>query len=720
MAQQQQKRRWNANNKSQHSKKASHDSNKRFKGPSAGEHAKKLSPEQMQKLGLHISDGKPCSVQEPIVGITEFRYPSFPIHGTFKERYSDFLVREVNPEGRVVKLTELYKDPSKTGSKSWLLNDLFKKGIEPWLYQPNLSPAGKIILAWVRAGLQTKFTTAQRWLHSAQVDKVLASEALAIGAEKLQEIKSMLRSSNANEEVVISGKSKTYRTRIIKLVKQSELGLAVDSFTPLGETDAMVRDIRIRRDPNMGGKVKKNDRDRPQHPKYLEFVLYKANRDTISAVSALSKTTRTPLKRFSYAGTKDKRGITTQLCRVEHMDMHQLAGVNKKGTKRSAVVPAFNTGVNENLVVGNFRYTNDGPLSLGQLSGNQFSLVLRNVSLPGKNEETPDRTSETLRDHLTERMKQLSQDGFINYFGLQRFGTSSLPTHEMGKYFLQQNWSGAVDCILRPREGESSFVHYVRQEYQRTKDPAFARSNLPHWLEAERAVLSLLVDAKDSVSPRAQLEQVPVKLRMMYTHAYQSFLWNTITSFRLSTFGFQPIVGDLVLVGKKQVKVITAQDIELGTYGIEDIVLPVPGYQVQYPDIPEIKTIVEALLAKDKISFFKPKEAQHFRELDLPGDYRKIVTVPKHVSYSFRQYADETLPLVETDLHQLYDQPLKKTSEDEGPYTALVVQFELGSSSYATMLIRELFQSTSNIQHQLQHNTGTHSDALSVSASLGE
>ena len=45
---------------------------------------------------------------------------------------------------------------------------------------------------------------------------------------------------------------------------------------------------------------------------YTHFTLYKENKDTMDAISILSGLLRTNQKTFTFAGTKDKRGITTQ------------------------------------------------------------------------------------------------------------------------------------------------------------------------------------------------------------------------------------------------------------------------------------------------------------------------------------------------------------------------------------------------------------------------
>lgn len=76
-----------------------------------------------------------------------------------------------------------------------------------------------------------------------------------------------------------------------------------------------------------------------------------------------------------------------------------------------------------NAYCGNFKTARE-PQKLGMLKGNQFTIALRNVTIDN---ETIDLIMTSLRDH-----------GFINYFGLQRFGSiASIPTHEIGKSLLQ-------------------------------------------------------------------------------------------------------------------------------------------------------------------------------------------------------------------------------------------------------------------------------------------
>jgi tRNA pseudouridine13 synthase len=68
------------------------------------------------------------------------------------------------------------------------------------------------------------------------------------------------------------------------------------------------------------------------------------------------------------------------------------------------------------------------------LRGNLFSIVLRNIQ---GDQSAIDQSLSSLRDN-----------GFINYFGMQRFGTGDIPTHEVGRAILGKNYEKAAKMIL--------------------------------------------------------------------------------------------------------------------------------------------------------------------------------------------------------------------------------------------------------------------------------
>ncbi len=94
----------------------------------------------------------------------------------------------------------------------------------------------------------------------------------------------------------------------------------------------------------------------------------------------------------------------------------------------------------------------------------------------------------------------------------------------------------------------------------------------------------------------ATFKKIPRNMRLMYLHAYQSYIWNEAVSERLSECSStQPCIGDLVLlksttqntdstskIEESQVLVLNEQNID--KYSIEDVVLPLPGHSVVYPN----------------------------------------------------------------------------------------------------------------------------------------
>lgn len=144
---------------------------------------------------------------------------------------------------------------------------------------------------------------------------------------------------------------------------------------------------------------------------YCYFLLHKVNMDTIGAVNQLAANLRLQPNNVCYAGTKDRRAWTTQWMSLRKVEPRNILRAAKsiRGT-----------------YVGNFKYAKNS-LKLGMLSGNRFRIALRNVC--------------EADGQIEQAMTSLRDSGFINYYGLQRFGSvATIPTHEIGKCLLQGDY----------------------------------------------------------------------------------------------------------------------------------------------------------------------------------------------------------------------------------------------------------------------------------------
>ena len=156
---------------------------------------------------------------------------------------------------------------------------------------------------------------------------------------------------------------------------------------------------------------------------YVKFTMCKENKETIATLNAIASKIRCKPKVFAIAGTKDKRGVTVQHVTAYRVEPKKLKNLNGK-------IPG--------VALGNFEFAKE-PLELGKLSGNRFGIILRNINCGVAN--------------IEKMISMLSSVGFINYFGMQRFGQGMFPTSHVGKLLIKGDWQGIRDCLVGSRNG---------------------------------------------------------------------------------------------------------------------------------------------------------------------------------------------------------------------------------------------------------------------------
>ncbi len=248
--------------------------------------------------------------------------------------------------------------------------------------------------------------------------------------------------------------------------------------------------------------------------------------ETNRLVRQLARTLHISRNRIGYAGTKDKRAVTTQLFSFENLHPDAVAAVRIKDVEVLETFPASR------------------PLELGDLVGNRFRIVLRDL-------HAPDRGADAIVQETTRQLVEAG--GFPNFFGLQRFGSVRPVTHVVGRHMVRGEFREAVETyVANPIEGEDPESFEVRAALEATGDVKGALHDYPRNYTFEKAILNHL--AAHPNDDLGALRTLPLSLLIMFVHAYQSYLYNRILSERMRR-GIpirEPVEGDLVLPADKQ------------------------------------------------------------------------------------------------------------------------------------------------------------------------
>ena len=769
--------------------------------------------------------------RELAVGISAYVSPEIlGFQCSLKQRYTDFLVNEILPNGEVLHLTNIPSDPDRKR----------KRGIAPSVpigENSSASKKRKAESATEADGQPVPGESNGQTTSQSREDGPVKSSASSISSLKQKAIDSISEEDKKILHNVFGEKTTGFILDLHAAVVAHPHRKARDHQTvqsePIAEkfkrTEAhvcirrifsskletlTVQDqdnhsgpgtiISIKAAPPKAAQEDRNDGFQRQRQvwsdlggEYLHFTLYKENKDTMEVLFFLASQLKLHIKNFSFAGTKDRRGVTVQRIAVHRVRKERIEGLNK-------LARGWRLG-------GPWIYQNDG-LDLGFLTGNEFSITLRDARFSGEEGDwSNDQRLEHAQNVIKTATHKLAKHGFLNHYGLQRFGTHETGTHITGMRMLKGDLKGAVDSILAY---DAALVKEKGRDQNNTKnnsnDDADANAQnkrlpqddiarakaihtffntgssseaLSHYLgnrfQAEKGIITHLgkTDRKTGMKPnqndyQGALMQIQRNLRLMYVHAYQSYVWNTVAGRRWELFGDKVVGGDLVVIGEKEiekgaingnaekmeefdedgepiirpsafapdamdgtngaapttftggiaddpyVRARPLNEIEArsGRYTIFDIVLPLPGYDVIYPEN-ELGRFYKDFMASESGGNLDPHEMRRaWKDISLSGGYRKMMARPLGDGIESRvvAYALTEAQMVETDLEKierLEKLSLRAGGEESNESTdamsrenvggteaddtvkdkiAVVLKLQLGSSQYATMALREL------------------------------
>ena len=600
---------------------------------------------------------------EIAVGISAYASDCDGFEGIVKQRFSDFVVRECNLQGSVARL-----------------NDMKCPEIEEISRIPE--PKEK------EDKTEGRGTEEEEEAETSSTDDKVAKSLGKLqqigvnldGADQKENLIAFLidvfekKEDGKKELVAFQCTTKSVRTAIHQCLKENPLRkfIIAETITIADGSTGWFRlkALHLMKNGTMareggGGSNRRNSTFPKDLPPYLKFVLAKENIDTMSACNYISKILRAKPNSIQYAGTKVKRGATAQWCTIYRKRPSDFARINQ---------------AHRPLVrVGDFEYVED-PVALGSLSGNRFELVLRDITAQ----------PQTVRLAC----ESLQANGFVNYFGMQRFGSGGTSSHDMGRQILKSNYKGVVEMMFRRKPNDRKDIAAAKDAFS-SQQYDKALEQLPPSFYAERQVMQAL--DRDPTNFANAYQSVSKNTRLICIHAYQSYLWNSAASLRVQTLGMKIALGDLVILkstpdqivddfsADAEVHAIEEEDILAGRWGLRDVVLPLPGHAVQLPKN-QIGDMYNQMLEKDgfSLSYFKTTAPPQYRS---SGAYRRLIQTATDFEWKTVNYSSINEDIASTELSS---GATETSNQDKKNLLALQLGFTLPPGTYATMLLREI------------------------------
>ncbi|KAF4660146.1 hypothetical protein FOL47_007286 [Perkinsus chesapeaki] len=380
------------------------------------------------------------------------------------------------------------------------------------------------------------------------------------------------------------------------------------------------------------------------------FVLHKVNIDMPTLQSHLERKLKLPRDSLHFAGLKDKRGLTYQFA--------TLPATHSPAEIQFAIEDLCSSLKRGWAQVDNFQLDNTSrKLQYGMLMGNFFRIRVRGV---------PQGASGSLQS--------LKEFGFVNYFGLQRFGWAldgSSQHVRIGGAILCKDYKKAIRNWMKPPEGDNTTQAKVFREWLADGDSMKAVEALKELATENNRDLNWWIDALLIVGDNGE--------------HWSAFTNSETTLRRIREGGLAVRVGDLVAVGASdnlEELAIVSTDEDAEKFSLADVRLPLLGMSTDRCPIRDAGVDVNALYADLIEDSVNRGEIGPWARDGIDFD------LTPHVGCRV---------VIKTIARPLVVKPIALTAEEEWKMEwgenvkrNMLLDFYLPRGSYATMLLREL------------------------------
>eukprot|EP00435_Cladocopium_sp_Y103_P036684 s1847_g9.t1 len=411
------------------------------------------------------------------------------------------------------------------------------------------------------------------------------------------------------------------------------------------------------------------------------LVLAKENRDVADAIAMLAKHLEIDPREVRFNGLKDRRSISYQ-----HVSLpwHRLS---LPALQRLSVAVSWDPAVQ----LGDLRREKQH-CRLGNLRGNHFTIVLRDVSL-----DSDLSADVALLEQMHRAAEKLRGDGFVNYFGEQRFGGAMRASPAVGAALLQKDFRRACEVMVCQMHEATASNAQLPALFAAGRFGAL-RAALPRRCAGERQLLRRLERGEG-------FEAALGEKQLFFLRSFTSHVWNQVVTRRLQRFGSRVFPEDRVEID--------------GTEALQlrHVLLPLPDTETgavprELPTV--VREIYEEVLRETKLD----PTSWRFGPPSPSVPWRRLVASPqlvrcRAVAYEEpverlvlsamdrvkgRKLDDGILPLDHLSHKNLQDPRFGDLVEGAlGPGKAremagIIMELQLSSGQYATVAVQEFMQ----------------------------